>query len=57
MRLNPTEHPIMLAEPSHNTKEVREKTVELMFEKYGTPGKACCSVELFVLNAIESREK
>lgn len=38
MRLNLDDHPIMLAEPSHNTKEAREKTVEIMFEKYKVPG-------------------
>lgn len=31
------QHPIMLAEPSHNTREAREKMVELMFEKYNVP--------------------
>ena len=37
MRLNTEEHPVMLAEPSHNTNSVREKMVELMFETYNVP--------------------
>jgi hypothetical protein len=37
MRLNTEEHPVMLAEPSHNTSTVREKMVELMFETYNVP--------------------
>ena len=27
----------MLAEPSFNTKDIREKTVELLFEKFSPP--------------------
>ncbi len=38
MRLETSSHPVMLAEPSCNTKEAREKAVELLFEKYGSPG-------------------
>jgi hypothetical protein len=38
MRLKPEEHPMMLSEPSMNEKAVREKMVELMFEKYNVPG-------------------
>ncbi|GAQ90121.1 actin-related protein 4 - ARP4 [Klebsormidium nitens] len=37
LQVDPREHPMLLAEPSHNTPAVREKTVELMFEKYGAP--------------------
>lgn len=37
MRLNTEDHAMMLAEPSHNTDSVREKMVELMFEKYNVP--------------------
>lgn len=37
MRLNTEEHPLLLSEPSHNTNAVREKIVELMFEKYNVP--------------------
>lgn len=33
----PSEHPLMLAEPSFNTKDLREKTVELLFEKFSPP--------------------
>lgn len=28
----------MLSEPSHNTKEARERLVELLFEKFDAPG-------------------
>lgn len=38
MRLTTDEHPMMLAEPSQNEKAVREKMVEIMFEKYNVPG-------------------
>ncbi|CAL8463368.1 g2902 [Coccomyxa elongata] len=34
---NPSEHPLMLAEPSFNTKDIREKTVEVLFEKFSPP--------------------
>lgn len=37
MRINPEEHPIMMAEPTHNSKAAREKMVELLFEKYKAP--------------------
>eukprot|EP00246_Nothoceros_aenigmaticus_P013262 TRINITY_DN4491_c0_g1_i1.p1 TRINITY_DN4491_c0_g1~~TRINITY_DN4491_c0_g1_i1.p1 ORF type:complete len:443 (-),score=90.27 TRINITY_DN4491_c0_g1_i1:228-1556(-) len=37
LSVNPKEHPMLLAEPSFNTQQHREKTVELMFEKYGVP--------------------
>lgn len=32
LRIDPREHPILLAEPTANTKELREATVSLMFE-------------------------
>ncbi|KAH7288136.1 hypothetical protein KP509_31G013900 [Ceratopteris richardii] len=35
--IDPKEHPMLLAEPSLNTQQHREKTVELMFEKYRPP--------------------
>ncbi|KAJ7531089.1 hypothetical protein O6H91_14G031900 [Diphasiastrum complanatum] len=35
--VDPKEHPMLLAEPSFNTQKQREKTVELMFEKYQIP--------------------
>ncbi|CAM6103996.1 unnamed protein product [Calypogeia fissa] len=37
LMIDPTEHPMLLAEPSYNTAPHREKMVELMFEKYGVP--------------------
>ncbi|XP_071701503.1 actin-related protein 4-like [Rutidosis leptorrhynchoides] len=35
--VDPKEHPMLLAEPSSNTQQQREKTSELMFEKYQAP--------------------
>ncbi|GBG64754.1 hypothetical protein CBR_g46712 [Chara braunii] len=35
--VDPREHPMLLAEPSHNTNSSRETTVELMFEKHQVP--------------------
>ncbi|KAG0610908.1 hypothetical protein M758_7G100900 [Ceratodon purpureus] len=35
--IDPKEHPMLLAEPSFNTQQHREKMVELMFEKYDVP--------------------
>ncbi|KAH1033592.1 hypothetical protein J1N35_045766 [Gossypium stocksii] len=35
--VDPKEHPMLLAEPSSNTQQQRERTAELMFEKYKVP--------------------
>ncbi|XP_022729061.1 actin-related protein 4-like [Durio zibethinus] len=35
--IDPKEHPMLLAEPSFNTQQQRERTVEIMFEKYKVP--------------------
>ncbi|KAK3440427.1 actin-related protein 4 [Eucalyptus grandis] len=35
--IDPTEHPMLLAEPSSNPQQQREKAAELMFEKYKVP--------------------
>lgn len=35
--VDPSEHPMLLAEPPHATRAHREKAVELMFEKQGVP--------------------
>ncbi|KAF3448878.1 hypothetical protein FNV43_RR09594 [Rhamnella rubrinervis] len=35
--IDPKEHPMLLAEPSSNTQQQRERTAELMFEKYKVP--------------------
>ncbi|KAK6921138.1 Actin family, partial [Dillenia turbinata] len=35
--INPEEHPMLVAEPSSNTQQQRERTSELMFEKYKVP--------------------
>ncbi|CAL5372093.1 unnamed protein product [Camellia sinensis] len=35
--VDPKEHPMLLAEPSSNSQQQREKTAELMFEKYKVP--------------------
>ncbi|PSC76499.1 Actin-related 4 isoform C [Micractinium conductrix] len=37
MRLDTASHPVMLAEPSFNSREAREKAVELLFENYDCP--------------------
>eukprot|EP00191_Tetraselmis_sp_GSL018_P005574 CAMPEP_0177603596 /NCGR_PEP_ID=MMETSP0419_2-20121207/15605_1 /TAXON_ID=582737 /ORGANISM="Tetraselmis sp., Strain GSL018" /LENGTH=415 /DNA_ID=CAMNT_0019097395 /DNA_START=48 /DNA_END=1292 /DNA_ORIENTATION=+ len=37
LRIKPSEHPIMLAEPTNSEKPVREKAVETMFETHGPP--------------------
>ena len=34
---DPKEHPVLMVEPSYNTRENREKLTELMFEKYEVP--------------------
>ncbi|XP_078442343.1 actin-related protein 4 [Wolffia australiana] len=35
--IDPKEHPMLLAEPSSNSAQQRERTAELMFEKYKVP--------------------
>ncbi|KAL1340821.1 hypothetical protein HN51_027280 [Arachis hypogaea] len=35
--IDPKEHPMLLAEPSSNTQQQRERAAELMFEKYKAP--------------------
>ncbi|KAJ0049058.1 hypothetical protein Pint_16426 [Pistacia integerrima] len=35
--VDPKEHPMLLAEPSSNTQQQRERAAELMFEKYKVP--------------------
>ncbi|GLT81313.1 hypothetical protein SLA2020_527040 [Shorea laevis] len=35
--IDPKEHPMLLAEPSSNNQQQRERTAELMFEKYKFP--------------------
>ena len=37
LRLETCEHPLMVAEPTHNTRAAREKMVELLFEKFSPP--------------------
>eukprot|EP00884_Botryococcus_braunii_P015367 jgi/Botrbrau1/2513/Bobra.0079s0005.1 len=37
LRVDPREHPMMLAEPPYISKDAREKIVSLMFEKYDPP--------------------
>lgn len=37
LRIQPEEHPMLLAEPSFNSEACREKMLELMFEKYKVP--------------------
>ncbi|GMH20904.1 hypothetical protein Nepgr_022746 [Nepenthes gracilis] len=35
--INPKEHPMLVAEPSSNSQQQRERAAELMFEKYEVP--------------------
>ncbi|XP_022134917.1 actin-related protein 4 [Momordica charantia] len=35
--IDPQEHPMLLAEPSSNAQQQRERTAEIMFEKYKVP--------------------
>ncbi|KAL3570894.1 hypothetical protein D5086_028143 [Populus alba] len=35
--IDPKEHPMLLAEPSSNSQQQRERTAELIFEKYNVP--------------------
>ena len=37
LRINPEEHPMLVAEPSFNSNASREKMVEILFEKYKIP--------------------
>eukprot|EP00879_Flechtneria_rotunda_P015088 GHRR01015768.1.p1 GENE.GHRR01015768.1~~GHRR01015768.1.p1 ORF type:complete len:296 (+),score=87.04 GHRR01015768.1:334-1221(+) len=37
LHINPKENAVLLAEPTHNTREVREKTVQAAFEHLGCP--------------------
>ena len=48
MRLQTEDHPVMLAEPTHNSREARERLVQTMFEKYNAPG-GCAASALCML--------
>ncbi|KAM4818598.1 actin-related protein T1 [Thomomys bottae] len=37
LRVRPSEQPVLLTEPSLNPKDIREKTTEIMFEKFAVP--------------------
>ena len=37
LQINPTEHPVLLAEPNFNSKACREKSLEIMFETFQPP--------------------
>ncbi|KAG4302349.1 hypothetical protein PCANB_001326 [Pneumocystis canis] len=37
LRVDPTEHPLLVTEPSWNPTKNREKTMEIVFEKFGSP--------------------
>lgn len=38
LSINPAEHPLMITEPSYNTKLYREQLTQEIFETYGVPG-------------------
>lgn len=40
LRVTPEEHPVLLSEVVHNPKGNREKMIEIMFEKFKSPGAA-----------------
>jgi actin-related protein len=35
--VDPKHHPVLLAEPTYNTRQLRERATELLFEKYQVP--------------------
>jgi actin-related protein len=37
LKINPSEHPVILTEPALNTKENRNKMMEIMFEEFDVP--------------------
>ena len=37
MRCNPSDHPILVTEPTWNTPENRERMAEIMFEEFDVP--------------------
>lgn len=37
MRIDPTEHPILVTEPAWNSPENRERMAEIMFEEFNVP--------------------
>lgn len=37
MRVDPSEHPILVTEPAWNTPENRERMAEIMFEEFNVP--------------------
>ena len=42
LSLNLEEHPVLVTEPVFNTKSLREKYAEVMFENYKVPGLFIC---------------
>lgn len=43
LRSDPSEHPILVTEASNNSRESREKLVQLMFEKFNVPSFYTCN--------------
>lgn len=37
MRVNPSEHPVIVTEPTWNTTANRERMAEIMFEEFNVP--------------------
>lgn len=42
LSVNPTEHPLMISEPSFNTPDLREKLLEIAFEQFQVPAVFLC---------------
>ncbi|GMN59205.1 hypothetical protein TIFTF001_028295 [Ficus carica] len=53
--IDPKEHPMLLAEPSSNNQQQRERAAELMFEKYKVPALFLAkNAELFLVQVLTS---
>ena len=49
LRVDPTEHNVMLTEPPNNPKENREKMAQIMFETFDIPGLYIANTDVLVL--------
>ncbi len=55
MRCTPSDHPILVTEPSWNTQANRERMAEIMFEEFNVP--AFYIANTGVLNAFVTHSK